>query len=91
MPNIEEQTRYNELLIELVSRMRPKLVHALTQYDIKESTKRGYNRYAMAQYFAALDEALTAIANGDQLPEDAFRDVFNEPLKSIVWKVWVNQ
>lgn len=80
----------NAQLLELVSRIRPKIVHALTQYDIKQSTRKGYNRYAMAQYFAALDEALQNIINGDQLPEDAFRDVFNEPLLTIVWKVWIN-
>jgi hypothetical protein len=31
-----------------------KLINALTQYDIKQSTKAGYNRYALPQYYIAL-------------------------------------
>ena len=34
-----------------------KLVHILTQYDISQSTKPGYNRYALGQYLQALAEA----------------------------------
>lgn len=38
--------------------LRQKLVSALTEYDRKQSKRKHYNPYALAQYFAALDEAL---------------------------------
>jgi hypothetical protein len=31
------------------------MVHAVTVYDRRESTRRGYNRWAFAQYLQAID------------------------------------
>jgi hypothetical protein len=44
--------------------LHDKLIHAATEYDRKESTKRGYNRYALAQYFQAIQSVDECIANG---------------------------
>ena len=46
---------------------RDKLSHALIVYDTKQSTRRGYNRYAMAQYLAALDGAMTDVQAGTSI------------------------
>jgi hypothetical protein len=36
----------------------------LTEYDRKQSRKRFYNRYALGQYFQALECAEAAVAGG---------------------------
>jgi hypothetical protein len=41
-----------------------KLIAALTAYDRKQSTKRDYNHYALAQYFARVDDVHADIAAG---------------------------
>jgi hypothetical protein len=43
---------------------RQKLIHAVSAYDRQQSTKRGYNHYALAQYFMRIDEITADIANG---------------------------
>lgn len=43
---------------------KDKLVHALTEYDRKQSTKRGYNRHALGIYFQRIDEVCADIENG---------------------------
>ena len=40
------------------------LVHAVTEYDRRESTKRGYNYYALGQYLIRLEEIEADIADG---------------------------
>lgn len=40
------------------------LIHAATMYDVKQSTKRGYNRYAIGQYLNRIDEVLADIDAG---------------------------
>jgi hypothetical protein len=44
-----------------------KLVHAVTEYDRKQSTRRGYNVYALAQYLAAIERAEEMIEQGASL------------------------
>lgn len=46
---------------------RAKLAMALTNYDRKQAAKAGYNRYALPQYFDALDRALDLVARGTTL------------------------
>ncbi len=36
--------------------LHSRMAHIVTTYDIKESTKRGYNRYAIAMYLGAVQE-----------------------------------
>jgi hypothetical protein len=43
---------------------RQKLIFAVSAYDRQQSTKRGYNHYALAQYFMRVDEITADIANG---------------------------
>lgn len=47
-----------------LDQIRAKLVSALTQYDVKESTKRGYNHNALGMYFERIDEICADIAAG---------------------------
>lgn len=42
--------------------IRTALQHAVTQYDMKESRKKYYNIYALAQYLMAVDRARDAMA-----------------------------
>jgi hypothetical protein len=44
--------------------MRARLVLILTEYDRRQETKRGYNRWALGQYFRAIDEVDAAIVKG---------------------------
>lgn len=42
-----------------------KLLHAVTEYDRKQSAKQGYNPYALSHYLGAINERiLPAIAEG---------------------------
>jgi hypothetical protein len=65
--------------------MKDKLIHALTQYDIKQSTRRGYNHYALAQYFAAVDEAMELVAAGKPV-DVALRAVFSDRVLDVCLK-----
>ena len=47
-----------------VTDLRTRLIHAATAYDRRQENKRGYNRHALAQYFAAIDAAMDMIAHG---------------------------
>lgn len=44
--------------------LRDKLVHEVTAYDIKESTKRGYNRYGLGIMLEAVNSAMEYIDAG---------------------------
>lgn len=57
--------------------VRQKLVNALTDYDRKQSTKRGYNPHALALYFEALDECMSQYENGATI-EHALSCRFND-------------
>ncbi len=41
-----------------------RLLHVLTEYDRKQSTRRGYNIYALAHYMAALARIREDLAGG---------------------------
>lgn len=49
--------------------VREKLTHALTQWDIKQSKKRGYNPYALGQYLIAVDRVTNAMNCGVTIRE----------------------
>jgi hypothetical protein len=40
------------------------LIHAATRYDVRQSKGKRYNRYALAQYFARIDDVCADIDNG---------------------------
>ena len=63
-----------------------KLLHALTQYDIKESKKKNYNYYALSQYIRALDSVVEEIKSGVDT-EVAIISHFNNPLQAKLLKV----
>lgn len=67
---------------------RAKCVHALTQYDIAQSSKRGYNRYALAMYLNGLNSAISAIEGCDEDPKAAFEDVFCDRVLDVAWKAF---
>jgi hypothetical protein len=49
---------------EIDQTLHNKLVDAVTAYDRKQESKRGYNRYALAQYLARVQEVSADIAKG---------------------------
>jgi hypothetical protein len=59
--------------------LNAKLIAAVTEWDRKQSGKRGYNPYALAQYFAAVEEAMILVGKGIS-PAVALRSVFNDRL-----------
>lgn len=44
--------------------LKLRLISAATQYDIKQSKRPGYNRYALAQYMGRIDEVCEDIGRG---------------------------
>lgn len=44
--------------------VRAALVHAVTQYDIRQSRGKRYNPYALAQYLRRVDDICSDIASG---------------------------
>lgn len=66
--------------------IRVKLVSALTEYDRKQSTKRGYNPHALALYFQALDDAMDQYRHGATI-ESALRYSFNDRVLTVCLKV----
>lgn len=66
-------------------RVRNLIINAITDYDIRQSKKRGYNPYALAQYYAAMDEVENAVARGVDLM-DAIGRAFTDRLHDCVAK-----
>jgi hypothetical protein len=64
---------------------KQKLVNALTEYDRKQSTRRGYNHHALALYFQALDEAEAAVTKGKEW-KIALQGVFNDRVLDVCLK-----
>lgn len=60
-----------------IATMKQKLVNALTDYDRKQSTRRGYNPYALALYFEALDDVMMAVKSGRDIRK-ALANSFND-------------
>lgn len=44
--------------------IKAKLVHAVTAYDRRQSTKKHYNHNALPQYFARIDEIIADVEAG---------------------------
>lgn len=66
--------------------LQTKLVMAATEYDRKQSTKRGYNRYALSQYLARISEVVADIEAGADIRK-ALVAGFNGPLCAKLLKV----
>jgi hypothetical protein len=49
--------------------LHSKLVSAAVEFDRKQSTKRGYNIYALPQYLQAIESAEECIAKGADVRE----------------------
>lgn len=56
------------------------LVTAATRYDRAQSTRKGYNVYALAQYLMRLDEVADEVASGRTWRE-AIEGGFNDRLR----------
>jgi hypothetical protein len=65
--------------------MRFKLLHAVTEYDRKQSTGKGYNRYALANYLAAVEDVTNAV-NCGSTRRDALVSRFNGRLLDVCLK-----
>jgi hypothetical protein len=62
--------------------LKDKLISAATRFDERNSRRRGWNPYALAQYFSAIDSICNAVDNGKSVESaiarftnDRFRDV----------------
>lgn len=56
--------------------IRSKLAHAVTEYDRKQSTKRGYNIYALSHYLGRVAE-IEADINAGADPAAAIKAAFS--------------
>ena len=65
---------------------RIKLLSAVTEYDRKQSTKKFYNIYALAQYLMAVDRARDAMADDGLTLRDALISAFNGRLLDVCLK-----
>ena len=55
------------------------LTHALTRYDRAQSTRKGYNHYALGIYLGRVDDVLARVAHGKSVA-DALRANYNDRL-----------
>jgi hypothetical protein len=69
----------------LTSLERHQLLHAVTEHDRKQSTRKGYNRYALAHYLAAVENVCNAV-NCGSTRRDALVDNFCGRLLDICLK-----
>ena len=65
--------------------IRTRIVSALTDYDRKQSTRRGYNHYALAMYLGALQDAAEMVGKGKTWPV-ALDAVFNDRVLAVAIK-----
>jgi hypothetical protein len=65
--------------------VRSALVHAATRYDERQAKGKRYNRYALGQYLARIDDVCRDIANG-ATPRDAIVAGFTGPLLNAMLK-----
>jgi hypothetical protein len=65
--------------------IKQKLVHAVTQYDAKQSKRAGFNRYALPQYLARIDEVCADIERGANV-RDAIVAAFTGRLMDVCLK-----
>jgi hypothetical protein len=65
--------------------IRSKLIHGLTQYDMRQSKRKGYNPYALAQYLTRIDEIMDDIAAG-ATPRAAIIAAFTDRLQDAALK-----
>lgn len=64
---------------------KQKLVSAVTQYDAKQSKRAGFNRYALPQYLARIDEVDADIQQGANV-RDAITAAFTGRLMDVCLK-----
>lgn len=60
--------------------IRAALVQAITRWDRQQSTRRGYNVYALGLYLIRLDEVMAEIEAG-RAPVEAVTEGFNDRLR----------
>jgi len=65
---------------------RNKLLHAVTEYDRKQSLKRFYNVYALAQYLMAVDRARDEMIENSLTLRQALITCFNGRLLDVCLK-----
>lgn len=56
------------------------LVSALTQFDLKQSTKPGYNKWALAIYIGRVDDIMKDVAAGADLRAAVVAGFTGQPL-----------
>lgn len=66
--------------------IKNKLLHAVTEYDRKQSTKKFYNIYALAQYLMAVERASEYMVNYDMTLREALLKSFNGRLLDVCLK-----
>lgn len=49
--------------------IRPRLLHIVTEYDRRQSKRKGYNPYALAHYCRAIGNVMEAIGNGEPIEQ----------------------
>ena len=63
-----------------------KLISLVTQWDTKQCMEKGYNPYALGQYFQAVEHCLTVLTDYDKTIEDGLKSSFNGPLLNYLIK-----
>ncbi len=59
------QTESNSAAV--IEQLHSRMAHIVTAYDIKESTKRGYNRYAIGMYLGAVQAVCLELKENPEL------------------------
>ncbi len=63
---------------KVLAQLHDTLAHAVTEYDRKQSARKGYNHYALGHYLGAVQEICAVLAHyPDRLTRDVIVEHFN--------------
>ena len=67
-----------------------RLVNIVTEYDIQQSKKKNYNRYALPQYLGAINDVMEGVESGESLEVALKRGFCGSLLRHIAKKLNLN-
>jgi hypothetical protein len=74
----------NRYTLYIMTNLHAKLSNVVTEYDRKQSGKRGYNPYALSMYLGAVNDACNEIETTGKPASKVLRGYFNDRLLTVV-------
>ena len=89
-PNFKRDRFYRACEVECLRDIRARLLLILTNYDKRQSNKRGYNPYALGHYCRGIGEVCEALDNGEAIESALKKSFCGSLLRHIAKKLGVN-